>query len=74
MKMKLVIRWIISTLALVAAVYLVPGIRVMNSNAWMVYAVMAIILGLVNALVRPFLASLVPSSEAPVRTGGSCVR
>jgi putative membrane protein len=56
--MKLLIRWIISALALFAAVYLVPGIRVEGSNAWTVYAIMAIILGLVNALIRPLLSVL----------------
>jgi putative membrane protein len=56
--MKLIIRWIISALALFAAAYFVPGIRVEGTNAWTVYAVMAIILGLVNALVRPILKLL----------------
>lgn len=56
--MKLIIRWIISALALFAAAYFVPGIRVEGSNAWTVYAIMAVILGLVNALVRPFLSLL----------------
>ncbi len=56
--MKLLIRWIISALALFAAAYFVPGIRVEGSNAWTVYALMAIVLGLVNALVRPILRLL----------------
>jgi putative membrane protein len=56
--MKLVIRWIISALALFAAAYFVPGIRVEGANAWAVYALMAVILGLVNALVRPILRLL----------------
>src|SRR4030042_188748 len=56
--MKLLIRWIISALALFAAAYFVPGIRVEGANAWTVYAVMAVILGLVNALVRPVLKLL----------------
>lgn len=56
--MKLLIRWIISTLALFAAAYLIPGIRVEDPNAWMVYALMALILGLVNAIIRPFLKLL----------------
>jgi putative membrane protein len=55
--MKLLIRWVISSLALFAAAYLVPGIHV-EGNAWIVYAVMAIILGLVNAVVRPLLKLL----------------
>jgi putative membrane protein len=56
--MKLVIRWAIATLALFAAAYLIPGIRVEDPNAWMVYGLMALILGLVNATIRPFLKLL----------------
>jgi putative membrane protein len=52
--MKLLIRWVIASLALFAAAWLVPGIHV-DGNGWVVYAVMAIILGLVNAIVRPLL-------------------
>ncbi|RLC99816.1 MAG: phage holin family protein [Chloroflexi bacterium] len=55
--MKLLIRWIITSLALLAAAWLVPGIRVVGSG-WIVYAVMAVILGLVNAIVRPILKFL----------------
>ena len=55
--MKLLIRWIIASLALFVAAWLVPGIRVAG-NAWIIYAVMAIILGLVNAIVRPLLKLL----------------
>ena len=40
-----------------AAAWLVPGIRV-EGNAWRIYAIMAIILGLVNAIVRPVLKVL----------------
>jgi putative membrane protein len=56
--MKLVIRWVVSTLALFAAAYLIPGIHVEDPNAWMVYALMALILGLVNAVIRPLLKLL----------------
>jgi putative membrane protein len=56
--MKLVIRWVVSTLALFAAAYLIPGIRVEDPSAWMVYALMALILGLVNAVIRPLLKLL----------------
>jgi len=55
--MKLLIRWIITSLSLFAAAKLVPGIRV-EGNAWAIFAVMAIILGLVNAIVRPVLKFL----------------
>jgi putative membrane protein len=53
--MKLIIRWLIASASLFAAAYLIPGIRVEDQNAWKVFIVMALILGLVNALVRPVL-------------------
>lgn len=56
--MKLIIRWIVAALALFAAAYLVPGIQVADPNAWTVYALMAVVLGLVNALIRPILRVL----------------
>jgi len=52
--MKLLVRWVITALALFAATWLVPGIQV-ESDGWVVYAVMAAILGLINAIVRPLL-------------------
>ena len=55
--MKLLIRWVIASLALFAAAWLVPGIRV-EGNAWAIYAATAVILGLVNAIVRPILKFL----------------
>ncbi|MCJ7737165.1 MAG: phage holin family protein [Anaerolineae bacterium] len=50
-------RWIIAALALFVAAWIVPGIRV-EGVAWVVYAVMAIVLGLINAVVRPVLKLL----------------
>jgi putative membrane protein len=55
--MKLLVRWVIAALALFVAAWLVPGITV-DGNGWVVYAVMAVILGLVNAIVRPLLKLL----------------
>ena len=55
--MKLLIRWVITSVSLFVAAWLVPGIRV-DGNAWTIFAVMAIILGLVNAIVRPVLKFL----------------
>lgn len=56
--MKLIIRWIFTSLALFVAAYLVPGISVEGTEAWKVYAIMALILGLVNAIIRPLLKVL----------------
>jgi putative membrane protein len=55
--MKLLLRWLITSLSLFAAAEMVPGIRV-GRDAWTAFAVMAIILGLVNATVRPILKLL----------------
>jgi putative membrane protein len=55
--MKLLLRWVVVSFALFAAAQLVPGIEVAR-NSWSVFAVMAIILGLVNAIVRPVLRFL----------------
>ena len=55
--MKLLIRWFVTSISLVVAVWLVPGIRV-EREAWTVFAGMAIILGLVNSVVRPLLTLL----------------
>ena len=55
--MKLLIRWVIAGLALFAAAWLVPGIHI-EGTAWIVFAAMAVILGLVNAIVRPLLKLL----------------
>jgi putative membrane protein len=54
---RLLIRWTISSLALFVAAWLVPGISV-DGGGWFIYAIMAIILGLVNAVVRPILKLL----------------
>ncbi len=55
--MKLLVRWVVASLALFAAAWLVPGIYV-DGSGWVVYAVMAVILGLINAIVRPLLKLL----------------
>ena len=55
--MKLLVRWAVTSVSLYVAVWLVPGIRV-QGNAWIVFAAMAAILGLVNAVVRPLLKLL----------------
>lgn len=56
--MKLLIRWAISALSLFTAAWLVPGIHVDDGRGWVVYAIMAFVLGLANALIRPLLKLL----------------
>ena len=55
---KLLFRWIIVAIALGAAVWLIPGISVQDEKAWIAVAVMAVVLALVNAIIRPILAFL----------------
>lgn len=52
--MKLLIRWVIIAISLFAAAYFLPGVRV-SGNGWIAYAAMALILSVVNMIVRPIL-------------------
>ena len=54
--LKLFIRWIIIAVSLVIAAWLIPGITISDTNGWIAVGVMAAVLGLVNALIRPILA------------------
>ncbi len=56
--MKLIIRWVITAVALVVAVRLIPGIRIESQNAWIAVGLMAVSLGFVNAIIRPVLMFL----------------
>ncbi len=56
--MRIIIHWIITVAALFVAAAIVPGIRVADTNAWIAFGVMALILGLVNAVLRPILQLL----------------
>jgi putative membrane protein len=53
----IIIRWAINAVALYAAIALVPGLTAENPH-WTAYIWMALIFGLVNALVRPILKLL----------------
>jgi putative membrane protein len=55
--MNLLIRWVVISVSLFVAAWLIPGIQV-EKNSWTLFAVMAVILGLVNATVRPLLKLL----------------
>lgn len=54
---RILIRWLITAIAVAVAVLLVPGITV-TENAIAAVVVTAAILGLMNAVVRPILAFL----------------
>jgi len=53
---KLLLRWLINGVALYLAAELVRGINV--RGGWLALAIMALIFGLVNALIRPILKLL----------------
>ena len=55
--MKFIIRWLITAISLFVAQLLVPGITV-EGDAWAAFAVTALILGLINATIRPILKAL----------------
>jgi putative membrane protein len=55
--MKLVLHWLVVAVALVAAAYLVPGIRV-EGDGVVAVLVMAATLGIVNVVIRPILTFL----------------
>jgi len=55
---RLIVSWLITAAALVAAAYLVPGITVRGNDGLIIVLVMAVILGLVNVLVKPILSFL----------------
>lgn len=53
--MSLIIRWIVSALSLLLVAYLVPGIAVEGFYAALIAA---LVLGFVNAIIRPILLIL----------------
>ena len=53
--MKLLLVWLINAVALMAVAYLLPGIEV---SSFAVALVAALVLGLVNAVIRPILILL----------------
>ena len=53
--MRFVIVWILNALALLIVAYLFPGVQVQD---WQAAAVAALVLGLVNMLVKPVLVLL----------------
>ncbi len=46
--------WVIDTLAVLAAVYLVPGIRFKDNSIW-TPLITSLVLGILNAFIRPIL-------------------
>lgn len=54
---KFFLRWLINTVALYLAVAFVPGIHPQSAN-WLSFVWLALIFGLLNALLRPLLKIL----------------
>ena len=53
--MRLLLVWILNAMALLAVAYLYPGVQVQD---WKAAAIAALVLGLVNTLVKPILVLL----------------
>jgi putative membrane protein len=62
--MRLLVRWLINAVALLVAAWLVPGIRLgpsggtVSSTDWGTLLVVALIFGIVNAIIRPIVSFL----------------
>ena len=54
---QFLIRWLINIVGLYVAVLIVPGVN-LDSSDWLGFVWLALIFGLLNALVRPFLMLL----------------
>jgi putative membrane protein len=53
--MRLLLVWVLNAIALLVVAYLYPGVVIVD---WTAAAVAALVLGLINALVKPFLIIL----------------
>ncbi len=58
LEMRILIRWALSAVSIYLAALIVPGIRLEDDRAILALAVTAVILGGLNAIVRPLLALL----------------
>lgn len=56
--MKLITRWFITAIAVAVAVWLVPGIHVVDPPAWLAVALVAMVLALLNIYIKPLLKAL----------------
>ena len=50
---RFLLRWAINAVALYAAIYIVPGIQRPEGTTWVALLWLALIFGLVNAILRP---------------------
>ena len=56
--MNFIIRWIITAVAVAAAVWLVPGVFVWGDSTWIPVILVALILSLINMSIKPILQVL----------------
>lgn len=56
--MAFIIRWIVTAVAVAAAVWIVPGIMVIGANSFIAVAALALILSLINMSIKPILQVL----------------
>jgi putative membrane protein len=57
---KFLLRWIINAIALYAAIVLIPGIHLVATQVqpWIAVLLLALVFGLLNALLRPLIVFL----------------
>ena len=55
---KFIQRWLITTLAVLVAVHIVPGIHFKEHGLWWTPFVTALVLGILNAFIRPIMMLL----------------
>ena len=56
--MGFIVRWIVTAIAVGAAVWIVPGITTVGSDATIAVAIMALVLSLINVSLKPVLQFL----------------
>ena len=56
--MNFIIRWLVTAIAVGAAVWLVPGIEVLGTEAWVAVALVGLILSLINISIKPIAQAL----------------
>jgi putative membrane protein len=53
--MKIIVRWIITAVAIFLTAKFLPGFNIEGTNGFLAVIIAAVILGLVNAIIRPIL-------------------
>lgn len=56
--MSFILRWIITAVAVAAAVWLVPGVFVWGDSTWIPVILVALVLSLINMSIKPILQIL----------------